>query len=258
MVKGLQSLVITDLNIDQKCEGPSRLIMQNRTTLKHLVLGILSTIARCPIQDRPNHKLPISFTEMAKETSPSSDLEMEILSLESLALIGLNLEDIVGGGPFGLGIDINILTALEVKSCSGLNEAFTFLVGRHAAAFKLKSFFLRHEEESPAFAQNLTDFLTSFTGLKHLWLLIEGQSRALNKGPILEMHGKTLRTLVWDERKRPRKGTNKDTALFLRNNGLGLISRKCPGLTALGLCMQWGPPTSRGSTAAYPKVNTVR
>ena len=259
MVEGLQSLVISDLNIDQKCEWPSRLIIQNRKTLKDLSLGISSTIAQCSIQDRLNHKLPISFAETAKETL-ASEPEMEMLSLKSLALSGLNLADIVGRGALGFHIDIKILTALDVKSCSGLDEALTVLVGTDAStlsAFKLTSFSLRHEEESPAFAQNLTVFLTSFTGLKHLRLLIEGQRRALNKGPILEMHGKTLRTLVWDERSGPRKGTNSDTALFLKDNGLGLVSQKCPKLIALGLCVRWRPPTSRESAKAYPMVKMV-
>lgn len=256
MVEGLQSLVISDLNIDQNCEWPYGIIMQNRNTLKNLGLGVLSKIARCSIQDRLNHKLPISFAGTAKETLLASEPEMEMLSLKSLELSGLNIADIVGRGVLGFQIDIKILTALELKSCSGLNEALTVLVGRDAStlsAFKLASFSLRHEEENPAFAQNLTVFLTSFTGLKHLRLLIEGQRRALNKGPILEMHGKTLQTLVWDERSGPRKGTNTDTALFLNSNNLNLVSQKCPELTALGLCIRWGPPASCKSATAYPQ-----
>ena len=260
LVEGLLYLTIADLNIDQNCEWPSKLIMHNRSTLKYLKLGISSTIIRCPIQDRLKHKLPTSFAETTKGALPPSEPAMKMLALESLALSGLNLEDIVGGGVLNSQIDFKLLTVFRVESCSRLNEALAAIVGNGnstLSALKLTSFFLRHEEGDPAFAQNLTLFLTSFTGLKHLSLLIEGQSRAMRKGPILDVHGKTLRTLVWDERIGPRKSTKTDTALFLKDNGLGLISLRCPKLYALGLGVQWGPCKSDESTTASPTVKIV-
>ena len=239
--------------------------MHNRKTLKHLHLGILSTIARCPNQNRPNHGLPTSFTEKAKRALPPSDPEMGTLSLENLGLYGRDLGHVVGGA-VGFQIDIKILTALRVESCSGLNEAFTVLVGNDnstLSALKLTSFFLRHEEGSLTFAQNLTLFLTAFTGLKHLTLLIDGQRHvdAMGKASILEMHGETLLTLVWDERSGPRQRskTSKDTAVFARfskNDDLGLISQKCPNLTALGLCIRWESHIG-GSTVACLKVKII-
>ena len=246
VVEGLRCLSITDLNIDQKCEWPSRLIMHNRNTLKHLRLGISSTIARCPIHDRWKHRLPTSFAETTNGSSPASQSATEILSLEKLVLIGLNLEDIIGGA-LNFKIDFKVLTGLKMESCSNLNEAFTALIGKDNSTLselKLTSFSLRHEEGDPAFAQNLTLFLTSFTGLKHLSLLIEGQTQAMSKGPILEMHGKTLRILVWDERSGPRKMTKSDTALFLSKNGLSVIWQTCPNLYALGLCVPWESTTA--------------
>ncbi|KAM0798656.1 hypothetical protein BDR22DRAFT_858375 [Usnea florida] len=259
LLEGLRYLSITDLNIDQKCEWPSRLIMHNRNTLKHLSLGISSTIAQCPIHDRWKHRLPTSFAETTHGSSPASESATEILSLEKLALIGLNLEDVIGG-ELKFKIDFKVLTGLKMESCSNLNKAFTALIGKDNSTLselKLTSFLLRHEGGDPAFAQNLTLFLTSFTGLKHLSLLIEGQTQAMSKGPILEMHGKTLRTLVWDERSGPRKMTKSDTALFLNDNGLSLISQKCPNLYALGLCVRWGPCNSDESTTASPTVKII-
>ena len=66
----------------------------------------------------------------------------------------------------------------------------------------------------------------------------------MSKAPVLEKHGKSLQTLVWDDRRRPRKDTNEDTSLFLRGNNLNLIAQKCPNLRALGLSMRWGIPQS--------------
>ena len=260
LVEGLRCLTINDLNIDRNCEWPSKLIMHNRSTLKYLALGVSSTIARCPIQDRLKHKLPTSFAETTKGQLSPSEPAMEMLALESLALSGLNLEDIVGGGALNSQIDFKLLTVFKVESCSRLNEAFAAIVSSGnstLSALKLTSFFLRHEEGDLEFAQNLTLFLTSFAGLKHLSLIIEGQSRAMSKRPILEAHGKTLRTLVWDERSGPRKKTDTDTALFLNNNGLGLISLSCPKLYALGLCVQWGPCKSDKPTTASSTVKIV-
>ena len=231
--------------------------MHNRKTLRHLHLGIWNAIARCSIQSGSNHGLPTSFAEKAKRALSPSDSEIATLSLESLDLHNQDLGQLVGG-VLGFKIDIKILTALRVESCSGLNEAFTILIGNDNSTLsplKLTSFFLRHEGGNLAFAQNLTLFLTAFTGLKHLTLLIDGQRHAMGKASILKMHGETLLTLVWDERSRPRQGekTSKDTAVFAGGD-IELISQKCPNLTALGICIPWESHKSNRSTVAYPKV----
>lgn len=259
---GLQHLVITDLNIEQGCEWPARLIVQSLDTIQHLHLGVLSTIAQEYVHGRlSQHDLPGSFAEMTKKALPASARENKrMLSLETLGLYGLNFENVIGEA-LGFEIDFASMTSLRLESCSGLYEAFGFFMGYYVqsarlCSFKLKTFFVRHEAGGPGFAQLLTDFLTSFTGLEHLGLLLEGQSNAMSKAPILEMHGKTLKTLVWDERTKARKDTKKDTSSKrLKDNNLGLISLKCPNLRALGLALGW----RTSSTAASLKmVKTTR
>lgn len=149
----------------------------------------------------------------------------------------------VVAGALGLEIDFTSLTALRLESCSGLDEVMADFVGKdpqRATPFRLTSLFVRHELGSEAFAQHLTAFLTSFAGLPHLSLLLEGHGRAVRKAPILEMHGKTLHTLVWDERERSRKDTKTDTALVPNDNSLGIVPQYCPNLTALSLSITWG------------------
>ena len=247
-VKGLQHLAINDLNIEQRCEWPGRLIAQNRDSLRHLYLGVISTVARyyASRSGPTQHKLPASLAEIAKDTLYANEQQMMwTLSLETLGLYGLNFKNIVGGA-LGLQIDFDSMTTLRLESCSGLIEAFALLVGNDVhqnatrSGLKLTSFFVRHENRGQVFAQYLEAFLTSFTGLKHLGLLLEGKSQAMSKAPILEMHGKTLQTLIWDERRGPRKDTKTDTSSILRGNNLEIISLKCPNLTALGVSLLWG------------------
>lgn len=253
-------MVITDLNIGQRCEWPSKLIVQNRNTVRHLHLGVMSTVAQdYATHNRPGQReLPASFREMAREELTAFERDMMLMfSLETLGLYGLNFVNVVEGA-LGLQIAFDNMTSLRLESCSGLNEAFTILMGHDASqnttlsAFQLRSFFVRHEGVNQTFTQQLTAFLTSFMGLKHLVLLLEGHIQAMSKAPILKKHGKTLRTLVWDERRRPRKDTIEDTAVFTRgNNNLNLIAYECPNLKALGLSVRWG---MRRSTRVLPRV----
>lgn len=250
LVEGLQHLAITDLNIEQRCEWPSKLIVQTRDTLRHLHLGVISRVARGYADNLvprvSQHGLPATFAEMAKDALFASEGEMvPILSLETLGLYGLNFENAVRGA-LGLEIEFHCMSSLRLESCSGLSEAFAVLLGNDASqngtlsGLKLTSFFVRYEARSQAFAQHLAACLTSFTGLKHLGLLLEGQGQAMSKAPILEMHGKTLQTLVWEERRGSRKDTRTGTTFFSKENNLKLVSRKCPNLTALGLPLGWG------------------
>lgn len=245
-------MAITDLNIGQRCEWPSKLIVQNRDTIRHLHLGVVSTVAQnYAIHSRPGqYELPALFREMAKEELIAFERDMmRMFSLETLGLYGLNFADVVEGA-LGFQIDFDSMTSLRLESCSGLNEAFTILMGHDASqiatlsTLQLTSFFLRHESVDQTFTQHLTTFLTSFTGLNHLGLLLEGHTQAMSRAPILEKHGKTLHTLVWDERRGPRKETNTVTSLHLKDNNLNLISKKCPNLQTLGLSMRWRMPAT--------------
>ncbi len=246
LVGGLQRLAITDLNTEQSCEWPSKLIAHNRSTLRHLCLGIKNTIAREYATYSPPNRggFPGSFAEAVKGVLPANEqVLMPMLSLETLVLYGLNLEE-VATGALGLMIDFNCITVLKLDSCHGLEDAFPLLMGNDfqsasQSVLRLTSFFVRHKDSSQNFAQHLATFLTSFTGLRKLVLLLEGQNQAMSKAPILEKHGKTLQKLVWDERRGPRNDTKTDTFLHLKDNNLLLISVKCPNMMALGLPMRW-------------------
>lgn len=261
LVGGLESLEISDLNVEQTCEWPARLIALNCHTLRYLTLGVMSKVARNyaihpdPIQI----ELPTSFAEWASVELSASEQEidggMPTVSLDALSLYGLNLKKVVGG-TIGLEIDFSTLTALELNSCSGLDEAFALFMG-HDGAQKtklgaLKGFYLRHEDGSPGFAQCLTDFLTSLVGLNHLSILLDRCSGVIYQEQILGGHKKTLRTFVWDERSGPRNDARSDTSL-VQKGLLKHVSLGCPNLEALGLSIDW-PNIAKSSTGIYATV----
>lgn len=258
LIEGLQHLVITDLNIQRKCEWPSRLISQNRNTLRHLKIGVMNTVVRDYAIHNflSHHELPSSFAECAKEELPVSEREtMPTLSLETLSLYGLNLENVVGGA-LGLDIDFNSMTGLRFESCSGLTQAFALLMGNGGAQKtklgSLKSFILRHEDGSQAFAQHLIAFLICLPGLSHLSILLDRCSKAIRTEQILGVHGKTLQTLIWEQRTGPRADTKSNTSVF-RNSNLKYISLNCPNLKALGLAIDW-PSINRSYVGVYATV----
>ena len=257
VVEGLRRLILTDVNVEKRCEWPYQLIVRNRNSLRELHLGAMAYGAYHYAVSCRSARQGLTFTrKKGKEAVFGSQGQMVRLpSLESLGLCGLDVGTVVAGA-LGLEIDFAGLTALRLESCSGLNGVLADIVGRdtqRATPLRLTSFVLRHERANEAFTQHLTAFLTSFAGLRHLVLLVEGHPRAMCKAPILETHGKTLQTLVWDERKGPRLDTRSDTALVPNDNSLHGISQHCPNLTALGLSIKWG--RFPRSTTIHPLVS---
>ena len=263
---GLQYLAITDLNLDKRNEWPARLIAQHRNTLLHLRLGTMNSVARAYAENiltryDPSrwYMLPTSFRPAKMKGSRAVGPETKpVLSLRTLSLYGLSAEKVLRGA-FGFEIDFKSLTSLRLASCCTVESAFALLMGKNgspnasSSAIKLSSFFIRHEGRGHSLARHVKAFLLSFTGLKHLTLLLEwGESgRAMNKAPILDMHGKSLQTLVWDERTGPRKALGASSSVCSSNN-LRLVLDKCPNLTTLGLPVNWEP---HGSNAIHPVVS---
>lgn len=244
LVAGLQRLDIFDLNTEEGCEWPSKLIVHNHNTLRRLHLGVRSKVARENPGDMRTiqHRLPTSFAKWAKEASIASEWEeMPTLSLQTFGLHGLNLENVMEGA-LGLEINFSSLTSLILASCSGLDQGFALLTG-HDGSQKtklsaLKCLTVRHEDGSQLFARHLTAFLTSLFGLNHLCVMLDGCGSAVFQEEILDVHGKTLRTLVWEERSGPRTYAHVDTSLRCWGQ-LGQVFRKCRNLRVLGLSFHW-------------------
>ncbi len=167
-----------------------------------------------------------------------------ILTVESLHLVGI---DCSYSPPIGVSSIVNIdeLTSLCLESCSNLGGSFPALsLGRTPDALllfhQLRSFKLRQEDVDVAFQDSLKAFLCTSKGLVHLAVLLEGSGPLLPPECCLINHGSTLRTLVWDQRRKPRnkldKSTNTATPSMMFTS-LRCICAQCPNLRELGLTM---------------------
>lgn len=224
----------------------AKMIAKNAQTLHHLSLGFTTGMAQLFARGRspPYNVLSRAFAAGVKGTLSDSDMEPLIhLSLESLSLVGLDLGCVIRG-EMALDIDFRNVTELRLESCSGLSQAFSLFIGQgdssKLALGALQDLFVRLEDPDPNFSTSLETFLTSVRGLTHLQVLIEKVPAVQNLEPILRIHGKTLRTLVWDERSGPRKKLGVCTSRFSANLGhLKVISRNCPSLILLGIPLDW-------------------
>lgn len=91
LLGGLQQLVLTDLNVEQECEWPFRLIVRNRDSLRDLYLGVVGYCAHhYAMSDRPSQPGPQSPTAKAIAVIFGSELQM--VRMSSLETLGWMLE----------------------------------------------------------------------------------------------------------------------------------------------------------------------
>lgn len=225
------------------------MIARNADTLHHLSLGFTTRIAHdfAHGENLPYSGISKSFAICLKEILSKSDRTPLIhLSLRSLSLGGFDLGFDLGAVLRGelAHIDFRNITKLKLISCSGLSQAFSLFTAQadssKLALRSLQDLFVRVEDPDSNFPTSFENFLTSIRGLTHLQVLIEKVEDPHNLEPIVKVHGKTLRTLVWDERNKPRKRFYDDTSRWDGHYGhLKVISRHCPSLLLLGIPLDW-------------------
>ena len=170
--------------------------------------------------------------------------EHESMQLKCLSLCGLNLHTLITH-PQRPIIDFQNLESLNLESCEGLDEAIPILTSvvtttGSEGLLRLRSFTLRYEKCDAPFLDNLGLFLISINQLENPHVLLEGCSSLPILYDILMYHGKTLRSLVWDYRTKPRQEMVDDSMLLDDDyGGLRNISKFCPNLTALGITLSW-------------------
>ena len=208
------------------------------------------------------YQLPESFTDATREGLPPDVQDtMPRLCLETLQLCGLDLSNILEGAT-GFRFGFENLKILKSESCINLIRAFSLNSdATNSLKFpKLTTLSIRHERAptDPHFRTFLEDFLTSLSGLTNLEVLVDQTMQFQRLDPILDTHGKTLRTLLWEERAKPRTSTEFDTSVHppdLRN--LRVIAHKCPYLRALALPLDWSIITGSNCTEERCKVRKI-
>lgn len=163
--------------------------------------------------------------------------ESPALKLESCALKGLEADSIIQSLGSTL-VDVTNLTSLCLEACSGLERALQFLSGIDGgpSMMKLQSFVLRHTTADSKFGESLLKFLQSVPSLAHLSVLLESPNQVDCLPAVLQVHGQTLKSLVWDEQP---IGHNARNLLIPPCSQLKDILEHCPGLVELGVCLNW-------------------
>ncbi len=263
LIRGLYDLSIQSMDPERGgCQWAALLMSINAETLNHLSLGFTTRIAHdFALRRRPRYdEMSTSFAAGVKERLSKLNMDPLIkLSLETLCLCGFDVGGVIRG-EMALHIDFNNIIELRLESCgSGLSQALFLLTGQgdtsQLALRALEDLFIRTEEPDQNFSGTLERFLTSIRALTHLQILVDQTTAFQDLEPILKVHGKTLKTLVWDERTGPRTQLSTSTSLLptrlSRLGNLRIISQNCASLTTLGIPLDWetinGPGKSHES-----------
>ena len=267
-IPGLTTLGITELG--RGCPWATELLARNYQNLRHLRLGSEMDLASeyaydgyVDLDEVRRFTQTETFAELTKEkVAALNEPSTPVVRLESLWLIGIDLLAFAGA-LIEPNIDFNSLSMLTLESCVGLKAAFPLLMGSGAgkrkakSALRLHTLAIRHENASNGSLQELETFLLSLKPLTHLHVLLEGKyDWVVRLHKILRLHGRCLRSLIWDERTGPRSNMHEHTTIFPDDyENLKLVAEHCPGLKALGISLDW--EDIAGSEENHKKVNTV-
>ena len=168
-----------------------------------------------------------------------------VLRLKSFSLCGFDLHSLIRDNS-GLVVDFKNLDRLTLESCGGLEDAFPMLLEPDVAqrgtlsTICLNTFILREENITGNFMVQLEKFLLSLKPLRTLHVLLEGESDIQILPSILVLHGKTLRSLVWDMRTDPRNKMYVETSNSMSAyHNIRVVAKYCTRLEALGIQLAW-------------------
>ena len=253
-VGGLSTLSVAELGRDGL--WPFQLSIRNLSSLRHVVLGSESLVARpyaldgrVDADENRRGQLTVFFAGYMNATAQVlSGTSTSVVRLESLSLIGLDLLAFVKGSIEPV-FDFNSLSVLILESCAGLEAAFALLMGGGAgtgrrkakSGLRLHSFTIRHEGTTGEFSPELETFLLSLKPLARLHVLLEGDYiDTIDLEKVLQVHGKSLHSLIWEERSGPRIALGEETTYMPEDHEiLKLVAKHCPGLKALGIPLSW-------------------
>ena len=232
--------------------------MQHSDTLKDLLLGAESNAIRLYYQPGRDHveayddvmdEVMDHLTDLTEDELAEGSHRCG-LNLDSLEIVGLNVNKFEIAN-FSL-TNWRTLTSLKLESCWGLEQLFTKLRPDKdsqrlpmpsSSGLQLRSFHLRHKYSNLQFRRQLLEFLTTLPGLTTLSVLLENVNQPHSCRELKNVwraHGKTLRTLVWDERIGPEIAHPEPEDRLPSPSDLSDIAEYCVGLVELGVPCSWG------------------
>ena len=206
------------------------------------------------------------LTEMSlsADSAKASVRDVFFPSVEELELCGIDLFKLQAQMDQRWRLfDFGNLNTLVLEQCSGLAHTLDHLKatagqGKCRLDLNLKSLTIREDSYDEGMYSIIEQFLCSFQGLTCLYVLLDG-FYPHSIAPVLKEHGKTLRTLIWDERSGRRFSEAEGVHVFLEPLGhVSNVAKYCPEMRALGIAIDWDAITwsdeLHTSVLAVPRV----
>ncbi|KAL8790210.1 MAG: hypothetical protein Q9213_000741 [Squamulea squamosa] len=240
---GLESLRINSMDDLEVHFRIGELLKDNSNSLRELSFGAEATAVKFNHNPDDDVSSEIDFrthflVDQIKAGYKGGKLpETPLLRLDSCELKFLDVSALMKPG-FCL-VNIAFLTSLCLESCWGLaNFLPTLICGRdQQSRMSLRSFSLRHERGNNSIRPVLLSFLGALPPLIHLSVLLEMPSPFLDLTTVLQVHGTSLRSLVWDQQTRHGGGR---VPLIPPPSQVMEIILHCPYLVELGVTLDWG------------------
>lgn len=249
----LVTLHIDDMEQGRMADRVCRLLLKNRRTLQNLMLGCERYLVfKKSMEDEDFlifdyltiivHEKLRNHTMTSQAATQDTGLTGPILSVETLHLIGYSFtpSSLPRQNPLFAPDKIK---SLVVESCDGWEET-TCLPSPMALSMDnvpiLQSFALRQEACTDIFQIQIVSFLQGFEGLQHLHMLLEGTGPFIDPDCFIKNHGKTLTTLVWEQRTSRMTDIKISTNTGTKGDYFGFVTEVAVGclmLKELGLIM---------------------
>ncbi len=273
-ISGIESFSFSDLDGSLQALWLANIFYANYDSLEHVCLGAEPTAL--DLHNRPNADVPDhtaldfcldAMTDKLKRALQRcagvglADTPL-LIACKALELKALNISKLIKPG--FLFQDWRCLGSLTFYSCLGVEQTLTLLANEKnqqvqpfLSELRLHSLHVRHEYANQEFKAQLRGFITSLPGLVNLSVLLQSNGQPLELTSILMKHGKTLRTLVLEDRRRrrltfaPSRGDEAPSMRQLRH-----VSYYCRHLVELGIALDWEgftePSSFPGSVRNFP------
>ena len=186
-----------------------------------------------------------------------------IMTLDSLRLIAVNVIHFMNPA-FRPIIAYDALVTLRIESCLGLNEFCQALTDDRTEQLRakgvifpyLKDLAVRAERVDNILMRCLKTILVLLQPLRQLFLLLEGHFKEEIIQKVLNRHGQSLQSLIWDEREASRS-RGESRSIRTCSNHLRVISKRCPRLEALGVRLIWSFLTDGTVGEKHDEVSSI-
>ena len=230
----------------------ARLVAKNSSTLQELEIGLETAALNAYLRDTIHEEvvdsnLTLTFCRLLPDYSDPAEVSVAYLKLRKLKVIGMDTR-LLFGGPFRPLTDLSVLMTLTLESCHGLYNSFRSLANKTGSESinrlpRLCSLTIRQERVDHYYpTDSIASFLYSMSPLTTLHVLLSGISNYQRLKGILKVHGRSLKSLIWDQRFGRRYCMQDDRLIENKNQSLERLRNIAdfrPHLVELGIPVTW-------------------